>query len=263
MPHLRRILGFESTDYATLDGRVVWVGDPAAADHPRNLWRPRQAMAFCGDTQRLQRGATRCLTLLRAPSNPGLVDWLKSAGISDGTSGGGTEGLTESQNDSVSVPARREHTEPQPLWLQLAATRLDAVRHALQVNDPVAFERAALRVLGLGPGLTPSGDDFIGGIFFALHHAPRSQWRATLPAVQARFRTAAASATNVISAALLDDLMDGHSHQALHDLLAALHAEDPARIQAATTALLRIGASSGADMLCGVLLALNTWQDTF
>ena len=30
-----------------------------------------------------------------------------------------------------------------------------------------------LRVLGLGLGLglTPSGDDFIGGVFFALHHA--------------------------------------------------------------------------------------------
>ncbi len=266
-PPLRKIVGFEATDYATLGGRVVWVGDPAAADHPRNLWRPRQAMAFCSDTRRLQRGATRCLTLLRAPSNTGLVGWLKSAGVSDGMSGGtsdgGTDSLSDRQNDSVSVPARHEHTEPQPLWLQLAATRLDAVRHALQVNDPVAFERAALRVLGLGPGLTPSGDDFIGGIFFALHHAPRPHWRGTLPAVHARFRTAAASATNVISAALLDDLMDGHSHQALHDLLAALQTEDPARIEAATTALLRIGATSGADMLCGVLLALTTWQDTF
>ena len=180
------------------------------------------------------------------PSAAGLLCWLTAA----------------SSSASVS-PAERSEAAPMPLWLQLAATRFDAVRQALQVNDVAAFERAALRVLGLGPGLTPSGDDFVGGVFFALHHAPRSHWRAALPAVQARFRTAAACATNVISAALLDDLMDGHSHQALHDLLDALHAEDPARIQAATTAMLGIGASSGADMLCGVVLALTTWQDTF
>ena len=266
-PPLRKIVGFESTDYATLDGRVVWAGDPAAADHPRNLWRPRQARAFCGDTRRLQRGAHTCLALLMAPSTTGLVGWLKSAGISEGMSDGGTDSFSDSlsdrENDSVSEPARHEHTGPQPLWLQLGATRFDAVRQALQVNDLAAFEHAALRVLGLGPGLTPSGDDFIGGIFFALHHAPRSRWRAALPAVQLRIRQAAAGATNIISAALLDDLLDGHSHQALHDLLAALQTEDPARIEAATTALLRIGASSGADMLCGVLLALTTWQDAF
>ena len=137
------------------------------------------------------------------------------------------------------------------------------MRHALLVNDLAAFEYTALRLLGLGPGLTPSGDDFVGGIFFALHHAPRSHWAAALPAVRARFCTAAAGATNVISAALLHDLMGGHSHQALQDLLAALHTEDPARIEAAIAALLRIGASSGADLLCGVLLALSTWQATF
>lgn len=246
-PPWRQIAGFEATDYATLDGRVVWVGDPAAADHPRNLWQPRRASAFCGDTARLQRGAGICLTLLMGPSAAGLLRWLTAAG----------------SGASVSLAERSETAAPMPLWLQLGATRFDAVRQALRVNDVAAFERAALRLLGLGPGLTPSGDDFVGGVFFALHHAPRSHWRAALPAVHARFRTAAASATNVISAALLDDLMDGHSHQALHDLLGALHAEDPACIEAATTALLRIGASSGADMLCGVVLALTTWQDTF
>lgn len=244
---LRKIVGFEATDYATLDGRVVWAGDPAAADHPRNLWRPRQASAFCGDTARMQRGAHTCLALLVGSCAAGLLRWLVSA-----SSGG-----------SVSLAACSGTAEAVPLWLQLAATRFDGVRHALQVNDVAAFERAALRVLGLGPGLTPSGDDFVGGIFFALHHAPRPRWCAALPAVRLRMRQAGANATNVISAALLDDLMDGHSHQALHDLLGALQTEDPARIEAATTALLRIGATSGADMLCGVLLALTTWQDAF
>lgn len=246
-PPLRKIVGFETTDYATLDGRVVWAGDAAAADHPRNLWRPRPASHFGGDTTRLQRGAQIGLALLTGPATAGLLGWLKSAGTAD----------SEWVDKTCPQPG------PRPLWLQLAAPRLDAVRHALLVNDLVAFEHTALRLLGLGPGLTPSGDDFIGGICFALHHAPRPRWCAALPAVQVRIRQTACSATNVISAALLDDLLAGHSHQALHDLLVALHTEDPARIQAATTALLHIGATSGADMLCGVLLALSTWQASF
>ena len=44
-------------------------------------------------------------------------------------------------------------------WL---ATTLDA-RHAAL---PIPAEAAAL--IGLGPGLTPSGDDFIGGMLIAL-----------------------------------------------------------------------------------------------
>ena len=84
-----------------------------------------------------------------------------------------------------------------------------------------------------------------------------------LPALQTRLRAAALRATNVISAALLSDMLNGRSFRALHDFLAALDSEDPASIAMAAQALQRIGASSGADMLCGVLLALNTWQETF
>ena len=116
----------------------------------------------------------------------------------------------------------------------------------------------ARNLLGLGHGLTPSGDDFIGAIFFALAHAPRDPWRADMPAMQARIHQAAQTATNAISAALLDDLIAGRSYRALHELLAALQDDDAATIHHATQALLRVGASSGADMLAGLLLALTT-----
>lgn len=229
------IAGFEATDYALLNGQVVWVGEQPGVDHPRNLWNPWQASPFCGDTLRMQRGARTCLALLKTPSTAGLLPWLNPG----------------------PTPA------PMPLWLKLATPRLDAVRQALQVNDLPAFERAALGVLGLGPGLTPSGDDFIGAICFTLQQAPRRRWAASLPAVQTGLRAAALGATNVISAALLSDMLNGHSFRALHELLAALDSEDPASIATAAQALQHIGASSGADMLCGVLLALNTWQETF
>jgi hypothetical protein len=76
--------------------------------------------------------------------------------------------------------------------------------------------------------------------------------------VLARIRNCAATSTNVISAALLDDLIDGASYGALHELLAALQGKLLPEIARSTQALLRVGASSGADMLAGLLAALLT-----
>ena len=152
-------------------------------------------------------------------------------------------------------------SEPLPFPMDRATARFDALRSALESNHLRDFENAALRVLGLGEGLTPSGDDFLGGICFALEYAPRKAWRAQLPSVLAAIRAAAITATNAISAALLDDLIAGSSYRALHELLAALQANAPQAIEPAARSLLRVGASSGADILAGVLTALLTTPD--
>ncbi len=265
---LTAIPGFETTAYRWLHGRIVWAGDEAsadpandhaidtgtangttaaaaaAADHPRHARRPWQAPAATYCAGRLRAAAQRLQALIAAPPQrlaTGLLPWL----------GGGTL----------------------PFPLNLATARFDAVREALIRNDIVQFEAAALRVLGLGPGLTPSGDDFIGAVFFALAHAPRRAWAEALPALTLRIHQAAhaphQAATNIISAALLDDLMAGRSHRALHVLLTALHDTDTDNdndndsdaMLAAAQALLHIGASSGADMLAGLLLALCSAPD--
>jgi hypothetical protein len=223
---LQKIPGFEATDYAWLHGQVVWAGEGAQARHPRNVRHPWQPAPIACDAARLRVGAQACLGELQATPAKGLLLWLTGA--------------------------------PLPFPLDHAAARFDAVRSALERNDLNAFEAAALRVLGLGHGLTPSGDDFIGGICFALRHAPRGAWRAGLPAVLGEIRKAAATSTNVISAALLGDLIDGASHGALHELLAALQDNSLPPIARATRALLAIGASSGADMLAGLLVGLIT-----
>jgi len=223
---LQRIPGFESTTYAYLHGRLVWAGEPAGTKHPRNVRRPWQAPRLACDARRLAVGARCCLRRVEALPAKGLLLWLTG--------------------------------QPLPFPLDPARARFDAIRDALERNDLFAFAASALKVLGLGHGLTPSGDDFVGGIFFALAHAPREAWAADLPAVRADVRCAARNSTNVISAALLDDLIDGASFACLHDLLAALNDNDLPAMAHAIEGLLRIGASSGADMLAGLLLALLT-----
>ncbi|MGA8514915.1 MAG: DUF2877 domain-containing protein [Burkholderiaceae bacterium] len=221
-----KVTGFESTAYAYRGGDIVWLGDDAVTDHPRNGHRPWQPPELHCNPVRLQTGATICLAQLSRTQCKGLLIWLTGQAL--------------------------------PFPLNHAQGRFDAIRTALLANDLAAFEAAALRVLGLGHGLTPSGDDCVGGIMFALHLAPRTQWCSAMPGLRSRIRAAAAVSTNVISAALLDDLMQGASYSVLHQLLAALQSKHPPTIEAATTQLLRLGATSGADMLAGLLLALTT-----
>jgi hypothetical protein len=226
LPPLQKIPGFEATDYALLRGKVVWTGDDANAHHPRNARSPWQPPPIACDATRLRVGARACLSLLDCVPAKGLLLWLTG--------------------------------RPLPFPLAHAAARFDSIRGALERNELHAFEAAALRVLGLGHGLTPSGDDFVGGICFVLKHAPRADWCAELPAVLAGLRKAARTSTNPISAALLDDLIDGASYRELHELLAALQNNALPEIACATQALLRVGATSGADMLAGLLAALIT-----
>lgn len=223
---LTPIFGFEQTDYAYQGERIVWVGDDAAVRHPRNYWNPWQPSARTYSASLLQAGARLCLQQIEESDSPkGLLAWLT--------------------NRELAFPL--EHAKP----------RFDAVRDALQAKNSKAFEGAALRVLGLGNGLTPSGDDFLGGIFFGLAHRPRPKWLLGLPTLQANIHKACEAATNPISTAFLQDNMAGTSFGELHDMLDALESNDTRFIAAAREALLAVGSSSGADMLAGLLLALT------
>lgn len=218
--------GFESTAYVVRNGAIVWLGDNAVTEHPRNGYRPWQPPPLQCDAVSLQVGAGMCLEQLAGQPHKGLLLWLMDQAL--------------------------------PFPLNHAQARFDAIREAFEAGDCAAFEAACLRVLGLGHGLTPSGDDFVGGILFALHYAPRPQWHCAMPGLHQRIGAAAQLRTNAISAALLDDLMRGASYGVLHSLLAALQRHNLPTIQDATEQLLRLGASSGADMLAGLLLALTT-----
>jgi hypothetical protein len=124
---------------------------------------------------------------------------------------------------------------------------------ACAANDPDAAVSAAMPLLGLGPGLTPAGDDFVGGAFFArvvlneIRANDNADWQRAASAVM----TAARERTHPISVALLGDLVAGEGYAALHDLAVAL-TTGVSDFHAAQR-LTRIGHSSGWDVLAGFL----------
>lgn len=113
---------------------------------------------------------------------------------------------------------------------------------------------AVEKLIGLGPGLTPSGDDFLGGAMIALSMSGYSESAAAL-AVPAL--AAAADRTNRISQAHLRAAARGLGADALHRCVDALARGDREALRAAIEGLDAIGHSSGWDALAGAVWALN------
>ena len=137
-------------------------------------------------------------------------------------------------------------------FLARLAQTLPVLARATERHDMDAIAEAAAHLVGLGPGLTPAGDDFLTGYLAAL-------WsRAGFGAKQEAGLTALAAVlaplfarTNAISRQMLDDAAHGRFAQALVDVTLAL--SGAGNINAAAARALASGHSSGADALCGLL----------
>jgi Protein of unknown function (DUF2877) len=126
------------------------------------------------------------------------------------------------------------------------------LRRALE-PDPLATIRspeAVADLIGLGPGLTPSGDDLLVGALAVLDALAERNAHAAL----ARAITAAPrSLTSPLSHCLLRAAALGHVGEHLYCAISAIIAGD---IEAAVAASRTIGHSSGWDMLAGATLTL-------
>lgn len=111
-------------------------------------------------------------------------------------------------------------------------------------------------LLGLGPGLTPSGDDLLAGVVVALRSVREAD---TADRLAQALLTTAPAATTSLSAQLLAAAAEGFAHEALHDLLIALLTADLPAANSALARLDRIGHTSGWDAAAGAILALRAW----
>lgn len=240
---------FTTAPYARADGEIVWVGAGEVAMHPRAVvlddahgsiagaplitgtaipWRPEPLRVDAAGARALRAGCARLHRDLRRIGEPrGFARLLA--------------GLTPAFPFEVIAP-----------WIHALAL---AFRNA----DVDAVHAAALPLLGLGPGLTPSGDDLVGAALFArraMVHAPvaRRAWSD----LASRLVDAIQSRSHAIGAALFSDLAGGESFGALHDLAACLgRAADHEESLATARAVVAIGHSSGWEMLAGFIIGIT------
>ncbi|MBI4269840.1 MAG: DUF2877 domain-containing protein [Candidatus Rokubacteria bacterium] len=243
--------------YLVAGAEIVWLGARASALHPRVIvcdagWRPGEA------------GGPGAPVRVRAwPEAP----WLPAA-----MPRGGGATLARSARGLVAAVPRLGRPDGfgallvgarPPFPLDGATGPARALARACERGDPWGAARAARRLLGLGAGLTPSGDDFVGAAFFARALLTSAagpdavEWRRAAETI----REAAHGRTHPISAALLGDLLTGEGPAPLHDLARALAGAAPeAQALEAAERLVSLGHCSGWDMLAGFAAGAGALQ---
>jgi uncharacterized protein DUF2877 len=238
--------------YLDVGGEIVWLGPPGSTLHGRAIiTEAPESAARIDPMVGLDLSAAR--------------EWAPAA-LPTGVSGAAMAGAAAELARLVPRLGRPEGFgalltgAPLPFPLNHAARDATALVAACGAGDAGAAATLGERLLGLGPGLTPAGDDLVGGAFFArrvladVGAVDPASWRQAVAVLHACAR----ERTHRISAALLGDLLDGAAYAPLHDLAAALAAGDTTTAAlAAATRLLAIGHSSGWDILTGFLTALR------
>jgi Protein of unknown function (DUF2877) len=132
-----------------------------------------------------------------------------------------------------------------------------AMSEAVRRRDPARVAAATRRLIGLGEGLTPAGDDFVVGALAILHRFAAGWPVADGECAGALVAQARAGSTDV-GAAFVIHAVAGEFSEPVCDLVMA--GSMPAA-RAAATALAGMGATSGADTLAGMRATLAALAD--
>ncbi|MFJ5759967.1 DUF2877 domain-containing protein [Neobacillus sp. NPDC093182] len=114
----------------------------------------------------------------------------------------------------------------------------------------------AISLVGLGPGLTPSGDDFLTGLFavFNMKNSPFYPYRSFCEEVLKK----AKNLTNDISYMTLKKAAIGKVRESIISLLNNLFVEDEEDLFLSLNKLLSIGSSSGTDIALGIVFGIES-----
>jgi hypothetical protein len=145
--------------------------------------------------------------------------------------------------DVLAPVARRSEITAAPY-----ARHLGAACAALGQRD---FDRIARSIVGLGPGLTPAGDDALAGLLVvavAVGVLAPGEWT---PSAEVAART------NPLSLSFVRLAATGQAIGPVHDVLVAGASGNRGACERAAETLLRVGGTSGADIAFGMRAGLR------
>jgi len=163
-----------------------------------------------------------------------------------------------SQNDEAEAALNGTSSPHNLAFLGAAWTGIKGLLEALQRGHRSGISENAALLAGLGPGLTPAGDDYLVGLMAGLRiwpglHglSPQEACKLILKATEGR--------TTLLSSAFLHSAAEGWLGEGWHQLLAELVSGEASGIQRAAARILSSGATSGAAALVG-FLSPYLWQ---
>ncbi len=219
------------------DGRRLVIGTSSIEWADSEEWTPQDGKTVRpGEVNHLFKGLLRGLSARRGEGLGRFIPFIAAA----------------AQGGETRAPAGDVLTER-------ALGPLRGVVKGCLMNDPTQISEAGKDLVGLGWGLTPSGDDFVGGVLFAAHVL-----KAAYPDLFcwdespfSRLIAWAGPQTNLISHILLSDFALGYGPEPLHDLMTGMLAgRSCEHLLGYATRLAGIGHTSGWDLLAGVMCGM-------
>ncbi|MFO1445385.1 DUF2877 domain-containing protein [Bacillus sp. Bva_UNVM-123] len=163
--------------------------------------------------------------------------------------GGGVKLDLTSDNLFAREVSRVLHEQSRFLLQELSSSRIDkALQHAVTI-------------LGLGPGLTPSGDDFLVGLFtaFYIKDSPYSSYQSFCKEVVKKAKTL----TNEISYMALEKASIGKVRESIIQLVHSIINGSEEELILSLNKVLTIGSSSGTDIALGLVAGLEANLTSF
>ena len=238
------IKGFETAPYRMAGGHVVWMGTRPRVNHPRAIVL---AELPPGDIRRVKLASPWPAPKRRPRLHAGDATAEKLAAAAEMILG-----RIDAFGDVKGFGAV---LRGQALAFPLAEVFDKACEFAAAcgAGDWTRAYPIGRGLLGVGEGLTPSGDDFVGGVLFALRLGARGERAAQVETFANRICEAAPKRTHIISATLLGDLSALRGYSLIDEVGLAAMDGSVSRVLTAGRALVTLGHSSGWDLLTGFI----------
>ncbi|MFI5322473.1 MAG: DUF2877 domain-containing protein [Thermodesulfobacteriota bacterium] len=153
--------------------------------------------------------------------------------------------------------------EQKPTVSEKARPYIERLMWGLFSADLESVTRNAETILGLGPGLTPSCDDFLAGLILSLKlgaqilNKDETALCAFVDKASAEILRMAKKKTTIYSVSFLNETVHGEGPSAIMDLIYSVIAKNPDHVAKTARRLIGMGVTSGADISIGICYGLR------
>lgn len=261
-------------------GEILWIAASSSALHPRAMLlftMPTELPAVGAECVLengcLSVGVNLVIELHEAERWPITVQERANHSVSAGEAARKTlaaihqtavrspaQGLFATVRSHLGAPneGRTFRDEVHQAFFATASRGIDSLCQITTEADLLGRLQDAVELVGLGQGLTPSGDDLLGGFLYTHRMLDSSDWRSLISDSSGvdEWLQQARPLTNKISFSILADYLRGDAASPLHEFLnAALDDQSVEDLVPAACQVAAIGHSSGWDLLAGVYCA--------
>ncbi|MCK4423338.1 MAG: DUF2877 domain-containing protein [Candidatus Omnitrophica bacterium] len=146
----------------------------------------------------------------------------------------------------------------------LAFQSLSGLVKGIRARDFEVIEKTVSGLIGLGVGLTPSGDDVLLGIISGMsclgHYSKESDY---ILKISDLISCRAKDKTTMVSQSYLQCAARGEFSEALADMLKAVLYSKGTEVSSSALKVIAVGSSSGQEIVLGVLLGLELGMELF